>query len=82
MDDEADDILRSFTLTEENAQVYAIVKGKFESHFVKRRNVIFEQVKLNMRKQEEKEPVGAFTTDLYSLAVWQGFTTKCYVIVW
>ena len=76
MGDEADDILCSFTLTEEDARVYATVKGKFESHFVKRRNVIFERAKFNMRKQEEKEPVDAFITDLYvfpsrALCVWQ-----------
>ena len=73
MGDEADDILRSFTLTEEDARVYATVKGKFESHFVKRRNVIFERAKFNMRKQEEKEPVDAFITDLYSLAEHCGY---------
>lgn len=67
MGDEADDILRSFELTEAQTKEYATVKGKFESHFVKRRNVIFERAKFNMRKQEENEPVDAFITDLYVL---------------
>lgn len=52
MGNEADDILRSFSLTEEDKKVYATVKGKFESHFVKRRNFIFEHAKFNKRKQE------------------------------
>ena len=47
---------------------YSPVKDKFEGDFVKRRNVIFERAKFNMLKQEEGEPVDAFTTDLYSLA--------------
>ncbi len=37
MGDEADDILRSFALSEDKMKVYDnTVKGKFESHFVKR----------------------------------------------
>lgn len=68
MGDEADDILRSFSLSEEEKKVYATVKGKFQAHFVKRRNVIFERAKFNMRRQEDREPVDAFITDLYSLA--------------
>ncbi len=38
MGDDADDILRSFGLTEDEKKVYATVKQKFELHFVKRRN--------------------------------------------
>ena len=68
MGDEADDILRSFTLTEENMRKYAPVKEQFDKHFVKRKNVIFERAKFNMRKQEEGEPVDAFITALYALA--------------
>ena len=52
MGDAADDILHSFKLTEADSKVYETVKEKFESHFVKRRNVIFERVKFNNRKQE------------------------------
>ena len=55
MGDEADDILRSFALPEDDRKSYATVKGKFESHFVQRRNVIFERAKFNWRKQEEGE---------------------------
>ena len=54
MGDEADDILRTFRLSEEEKKVYTTVLNKFESHFVKRRNVIFERAKFNMRIQGEK----------------------------
>ena len=51
MGDRADDILRSFKLSAEDAKKYQVVKDKFEGHFVKRRNVIFERAKFNSRKQ-------------------------------
>ena len=65
MGDKADDILRSFKLSEADTKVYSEVKSKFERHFVKRRNVIFERAKFNSRKQEPGETVDAFITDLY-----------------
>ena len=34
---------------------------------MKRRNIIFECAKFNLRKQEEGEPIDSFITDLYSL---------------
>ena len=74
MGDEADDIFRSFGLSEEEKKVYTTVLNKFESHFAKRRNIIFERAKFNMRIQGENEPVDAFITDLYSLAEHCGYT--------
>ena len=68
MGPDADDILRSFKLLAEDEKKYDMVKDKFESHFVKRRNVIFERAKFNSRRQEEGEPVDTFITDLYALA--------------
>ena len=44
------------------------VKAKFENHFVKRRNTIYERAKFNCRKQEDGETVDEFVTDLYRLA--------------
>ena len=73
MGDEADDILRSFSLSVEEQKSYATVKAKFDSHFTKRRNVIFERARFNMRRQEEGEPVDAFITALYSLAEHCGY---------
>ena len=68
MGDRADDILRSFKLSEEDSKSYEVVREKFERHFVKRRNVIFERAKFNSRKQEPGESVDAFITALYALA--------------
>jgi len=74
MGDEADDILRSFTaLSEEDKKKYEPVVAQFEAHFVKRRNIIFERARFNMRKQEEGEPVDAFITSLYALAEHCGY---------
>ena len=64
----ADDIFQSFNLSEEQAKVYNIVKDKFDSHFVKRRNVIFKRAKFNTRVQQDGEPVDDFVINLYSLA--------------
>ena len=65
MGDEADDILRSFTLSADDMKKYDIVKDKFDHYFVKK---IFERAKFNMRKQEEGESVDSFVTALYALA--------------
>ena len=56
MGGEADDILYSLGLTEEQRKKYKTVSDKFEAHFVKR-NPIYEQAKFNMRRQEEGESV-------------------------
>ena len=75
MDDEADayDILRSFFLSVEEQKSYATVKAKFDSHFTKRRNNIFERARFNMCGQEEGEPVDTFITALHSLAEHCGY---------
>ena len=67
MGDQADDILRSFALTD------ADQKTKLKSHFVQRRNVIFERSKFSRRRQEEGEPVETFITALYALAEHCGY---------
>ena len=68
MDDIAYDILISFKLFEEQQKEYDTVVAKFERHFVKKRNVIFERAKFNQRKQEEGESVDDFVTALYCLS--------------
>ena len=37
-----------------------MVKGKFEAHFVVKRNVIFERAKFNLRSQQDGESVDNF----------------------
>ena len=59
MGDEADDILRSFGLTEDDQKDYKVIIERFDSHFIKRRNAIYERTKFNSRSQEQGEPVVA-----------------------
>ena len=68
MGDEADDILRSFKLSDADTKKYSVVKEKFEDHFIRKRNVIYERARFNSRKHEEGEPVDSFITDLHALA--------------
>ena len=70
---QADDIFRSFGLSAEGSKKYSVVKGKFDSHFIKRRNVIFERAKFNMRRQEDGESVDSFITELYELSEHCGY---------
>ena len=53
MGDQANDILHSFKLNTIQLKQYHTVKTKFDEHFVVCRNVLFEQVKFNQRRQEE-----------------------------
>ena len=68
MGSNSDDIMPTFGLSAEDAAKYDVVKDKFDKHFVKRRNVIYERAKFNRRKQESGESVDTFITDLYGLA--------------
>jgi len=61
-------ILSSFGLSEDDKKNYETVVAKFESHFVKKRNIIFERARFNQRKQEDGESVDEFITDLYCLS--------------
>ena len=75
MGDEADDILRSCTLTEEVRAQYTGVRDALGDYFTKRRNVIFERARFNMRRQEPGESVDKFITSLYSLAEYCNYGT-------
>ena len=57
----------SFRLSEEDGKKYAVVKEKFESHFIKCHNKIYERAKYNQRKQLPGEPADSFIILLYSL---------------
>jgi hypothetical protein len=73
MGDEAEDIFRSFSLSAEQQEVYDTVRERFDQHFIKRRNVIYERAKFNRRRQEQGESVDTFITSLYSLAEHCGY---------
>ena len=64
MGDRADDIFQTFALSEEEGRKYDTVIGKFEAHFVKKRNVIFEGAKFNQRSQQPDETVESFIKSL------------------
>ena len=81
MGDLADDILRSFGLSAEQ-QTYDAVKKKFEDHFVKRRNVIFERARFNQRRQEDGETAASFITALYSLVEYCGYRELRDEMIW
>ena len=68
MGDAAEDILRSFSLSEEQLQSYETVLEKFHGYFVKKRNIIFERARFNQRRQQEGESVDDFITSLHSLS--------------
>ena len=55
MGDDADDILCSFRLSVADNKNYDTVKAKFEAHFVKKRNVIYERARFNLCSQEDGE---------------------------
>lgn len=52
---------------------FETVRNRFEQHFVKRRNIIFERARFNQRKQEDGETANSFVTVLYSLAEHCGY---------
>ena len=68
MGSDADDVMLSFHLVENDACDYGKVKDRFDGHFVKKRNLIYERAKFNTRCQQKEEPVDAFVTALHNLA--------------
>ena len=72
MGDAADNILCSLGLSDDK-KVYETVKTKLESHFVKRRNVIFKCCKFNQR---EGKSVDSFITTLQNTAIMELFEAK------
>ena len=71
MGDEADDILSSFTMSDDDKKNCDDVKAELEGHFIIidiKRNVIFERAKLNLRVQKEGESADNLITNLYTLA--------------
>lgn len=68
MGDVGNNILSLFGLSDKDKAKYDLVVVKFEAHFVKKKNVIFEKAKFNQHKQEEGKPVDDFVTSLYCLS--------------
>ncbi|UYV80387.1 K02A2.6-like [Cordylochernes scorpioides] len=68
MGDNADDILLSCKIASDQLENYDKVIECFESHFIPRRNIIYERARFNQRCQQEGEKVNGFITALHSLA--------------
>ena len=68
MGDATDDILSSMDLSEGDKKKYEPVKTKFDEHFSRGRNVIYERAKFNSRQQQDGETVDQFVTALHTLA--------------
>ena len=69
MGGEAENIMSSFAVPEpSDAKKYDVVKGKFNKHFVAKKNVIYERAKFNQPLQNPDEPVENFITSLHCLA--------------
>ena len=67
MGDEADDILQSLSLNDEDSATFNGVKAKFDAYFIGSRNVIYERAKFNQHKQMTGKPVDPFITSLHKL---------------
>ena len=66
--EEAEDVLKSTNVTEEERKVYATLLGKFDAFFQVRKNVIFERTPFNRRPQLEGETAEQYIAILYNLA--------------
>ena len=66
--EEAEDLLRSTNITEDERKVYLTVLGKFDGFFQVRKNIIFERAKFNRRCQLAGETADQFIASLYNLA--------------
>ena len=66
--EEAEAVLESTSITEDERKKYDDVLGKFEGYFKVRRNVIFERARFNRRCQQDGESAEKYITELYTLA--------------
>ena len=64
----AEDLLQTFSLSEENSKKYSKVIEKFDSHFIQCHIVIYEWVKFNHHVQQEGESVQDFIFNVHTLA--------------
>ena len=66
--EEAEDILASTNIADDQRKRYETVLSKFDSFFCVRKNVIIERAKFNRRSQLPDEPAEQFIASLYNLA--------------
>jgi predicted aspartyl protease len=68
MGEKAEDVFDSFRLDADDAKKYDTVLARFDTHFVIKKNVIFERAQFNKRKQDIGESTETFITALHKLA--------------
>ena len=66
--EEAEDVLTSTNITEDDKEKYNPVMAKFDEFFQVRKNVIFERARFNRRNQHEGESIEQYISQLYSLS--------------
>ena len=67
MGEEAEDVLTSTGISDEDRKRYDAVMSKFDGFFKVRKNPIFERSRFNQRNQSEDESVEQYITALYHL---------------
>ena len=65
---EAENILKSFSLSAADSKVFDTVIGKFDDHFIPKRNIIHERAKFNQRKQNNGESAEQFIRSLHEIS--------------
>jgi len=66
--EEANDVLASTDISEEDRKKFAAVMKKFDEFFKVRHNVIFERARFNQRNQLPGETAEKYIAELYRLA--------------
>ena len=66
--EEAEAVLISTNITEDERKVYDTVIAKLDAFFKVRRNIIFERARFNRRNQLEGESAEQYIMELYKLA--------------
>ena len=67
LEEEAETVLASTNITDEQRKVYDTIISKFDSFFKVTRNVIFERARFNCQVQLEGETAKQFLVELYNL---------------
>ena len=65
--DDAEDVLRSTNISEEDRKKFNVVRDKFDQFFQVRKNVIIERARFNSRSQQEGESSEQYIAALYHL---------------
>ena len=69
----AEELFRLFNLDADEQDSYNIVRDRFDAHFVRRRNVIYERARFNQRVQKDGESAEDFIAALYTLSEYCAF---------